>query len=238
MAQIESIAKHFDEEQADKRESLAFYTIKRLDFKETGEEWIQKGSTYEFVQVLAAALVPVLIGIIGAFEDPVVRGYTIRVNLCIQGLAIFLSLCGTIAHSIEVVYHHRAKGQRLRECADQMEALFQRYYSHSDEFQSKEDKEAAEHNRIMSSPMTIPDLSHIPDGILEAYLRERTAAKKEPAETQAPNIAVGADKTKQLYIDGFADFCEQSNQLLKEARAAKIVGEAELQALSSTGQAV
>ena len=46
------------------------------------------------------------------------------------------------------------------------------------------------------------------------------------------------ESRQHIYIDGFADFCEQSNQLLKEARAAKIVGEAELQALSSTGQAV
>jgi hypothetical protein len=76
------------------------------------------GTLFYAIQIVCAAVVPVLIGIVGSFESA-------TLDLFIRLSAILLSIVGTLCSSIESVYYFRQRGQARPGYADQMNGLFQ-----------------------------------------------------------------------------------------------------------------
>jgi len=69
------------------------------------------GDVCFFLQTLASAFVPLLIGMVGQFKSD-------GVNTVIQGIAIAFSVVGTIAKALEDAYHFRALGLKIRDYTD------------------------------------------------------------------------------------------------------------------------
>ena len=95
------------------RDTLAF-TIRQ--FKRYGNEgnvWHRRGNFLFAVQMVAAAVVPVLIGLLGSFDSDFV-------DLAIRLIAITLSVTGTFCNVVESVYQFRERGQRRKTFADRV----------------------------------------------------------------------------------------------------------------------
>eukprot|EP00966_Prymnesium_polylepis_P013226 305257-Prymnesium_polylepis.1 len=93
------------------RDTLAF-TIRQ--FKRYGNEgnvWHRRGNFLFAVQMVAAAVVPVLIGLLGSFDSDFL-------DLVIRLIAILLSVTGTFCNVVESVYQFRERGQRRKTFAD------------------------------------------------------------------------------------------------------------------------
>ena len=85
--------------------------------------------------MVAAALVPVLIGVMGSFESH-------KVDFWLRLISIALSIAGTISASIEDVYQWRLRGHTRHALASEMQCLFQDFSALAgDEFQSLQTNE-------------------------------------------------------------------------------------------------
>ena len=83
---------------------MVSYALRRADeFATTAREWSALGNRLYTAQIVAAASVPVLIGLLGSFEA--------GANLFLRILAIFLSIVGSLCSAVEAVYQFRARGQ-------------------------------------------------------------------------------------------------------------------------------
>ena len=103
------------------RDACAYCINKANDFKEEGYRWRSRGDIVYCLQVIASALVPVLIGVLGSFGEGADQLFRI--------LAIILSITGTICNAIDEVYKYRERGGTRAEYADQMSTLFQEFAS-------------------------------------------------------------------------------------------------------------
>jgi hypothetical protein len=206
-----------DLEENDKQ-TVAYALVKADTFRKEGMRWKRKGDNLYTVQVLGAALVPVLIGLIGSFDNH-------WADIFLRVAAIMLSIAGTICKAIEDVYHYRQRGQIRIQYSDKMKDLYHYFLSLSGRYF---DPAFAERNeRALKTPneylINIPDLSMIPINILKEYMKmlelEEGSHRQRNAQAEAqipiPNTHRGAN---------FRKFCVQFNLLQKACRNAAFVG--------------
>jgi len=97
------------------------YTILKIDeMTDRGESYASYGQVIFFVQAVTAALVPVLIGIMGSMGSEKLDDY-------LRLITIILSILGTIAKAVQEVFAFRARGQLITEACSGLGDLFHRY---------------------------------------------------------------------------------------------------------------
>ena len=97
------------------------YTMLKIDeLTDQGESFASQGQCVFFVQAVTAALVPVLIGVLGSFNSK-------KTDDFIRLIAIALSILGTIAKAVQEVYVFRARGEMITTRCSGLNDLFHRY---------------------------------------------------------------------------------------------------------------
>ena len=86
------------------RDMVSFALRKADEFAGSAREWQTLGNRLYTAQIVSAASVPVLIGLMGSFDDP-------STDLFLRIVAIFLSIAGSLCAAVESVYMFRARGQ-------------------------------------------------------------------------------------------------------------------------------
>ena len=112
-----------------KRDSMSYTVNKFSDLAQEGYMWKRYGDLLYTLQILSSSLVPVLIGIIGTFENS-------TVDIIIRIITIILSIMGTMSIAIENVYNFRQRGQTKIHYADKMNSLFQTYDANCGKFKN------------------------------------------------------------------------------------------------------
>ena len=100
-------------------DEVAYTVIKIDETRAKGDSYAALGQTVFFMQAVTAALVPVLIGIMGSFSE--------SVDNILRIVSITLSIIGTIAKALQEVYVFRPRGQAISERCSAMNDLFHRY---------------------------------------------------------------------------------------------------------------
>ena len=105
---------------ASERDVLSLSVRKMNDLGEWAEAYRKRGSRLFATQVLCAAAVPVLIGLLGSFDDP-------GTELAVRLLAIVLSITGTATKAMEDAYDWRGQAAIRRRCLTRMRLLFDNF---------------------------------------------------------------------------------------------------------------
>lgn len=192
-------------------DTLAF-TIRQ--FKRYGIEgsvWHRRGNLLFAVQMVCAAVVPVLIGLLGSFDS-------LHVDLAIRLVAIMLSIMGTFCNVLESAYQFRERGQRRKTFANRMSANFENFVSLSaPPFNTYALPDASDQTTSSDWPqvVTIPDLSTVPLPLLQTYINHRQERKVWLTEQScAPASHTG---------ENFRQYCHAFNQLQEECRKSSFV---------------
>ena len=161
------------------RENVAYALGKAMLFNEQGKEWKTWGDHLYTAQVVASALVPVLVGILSTFKDDVT--FTV-----LQITAIVFSVVGTVCKAIEDVYNFRQRGQIRIQYSHNMNGLFNEFNALSGPvFDPEYVVPGCEDAKLTT---TIPDLTPIPLPVLKAHiveLEKRAGQKRDEAKTHS-----------------------------------------------------
>ena len=175
------------------------------ELKHEGRRWKLKGDRLHAVQIVSAALVPVLIGVLGSFENA-------SIDLVIRIVAICLSIVGTISKAIEDVYNLRQRGQTRVAYGDKMFVAFDEYASLCGKDYDPD---------WCKATVKIPDLRGVPLNLLKVHIAAlETEAAEESAQLVKPHAHSAAFRRYMAMISG----------LSAEARAAAFLGHRQTEA--------
>ena len=105
-------------------DEVAYTVIKIEEQNELGHRYQDQGQCVFFIQAVTAALVPVLIGIMGSIGE---GDNAKTADDILRYVSIFLSILGTIAKAFQEVFVFRQRGQMISEACSDMNDLFHRY---------------------------------------------------------------------------------------------------------------
>jgi hypothetical protein len=105
---------------ASERDVLSLSVRKMNDLGEWAEAYRRRGARLFATQVLCAAAVPVLIGMLGSFNDP-------NTEFAVRVIAIVLSITGTTTKALEDAYDWRGQAAIRRRCLTRMRLLFDNF---------------------------------------------------------------------------------------------------------------
>jgi len=184
-------------------DEVAYTAYKLFSVEDEGKKFSTYGRYLYFIQVVAAALVPVLIGILGSFNFEGSESFDTVVRI----IAIVLSIGGTVAKATEDVYDFQRRGQATETNFSEMAELFHQFIALSGpKFDPTYKADDA------SKDLVIPDLRSIPLHILDA---EVAAIRKEAKEKENDSNDIVNRHTPlvPVYINAF-------NTYMKEIRLA------------------
>ena len=167
------------------RDCTAYCIQKTYELKREGREWKLYGDRLYASKVVAAALVPVLIGVLGSFDSNWLDAF-------VRFAAIVLSITGTIAVAIEDVYQFRLRGMTRLHIAHEMQCLFQEFTSLCGRF---------EH---MHTPHTGAPCQHFLDEYND-LLREARRSTYVGQQAHAVRSGAETDKAGAGSAPGFSD---------------------------------
>ena len=189
---------------------MSYAVNKELKVATIGKHWAKIGNRHHVIQVVTGALVPVLIGISGSFENA-------QVDLVIRIVAIALSILGTICHAVESVYNYRERGQARKGFSDRMNGLFNSYCNLTGPLFDPKYRAPKDSGNIV-----IPNLSEVPLPLLEAHVAGLRAAADRLAEQ--PDQLHGYAHVEHSG-KSFRKFCAEFNRLQEGCREAAFLGQ-------------
>jgi len=185
---------------------MVSYALREADkFAASARAWQLRGNRLYTGQIIAAAMVPVLIALIGNFGSD---GADQLLQIC----AIGLSICGTLCGAVESVYAFRARGQVRYNHAERMHNLFNSYATLSGALFDPNCADPAD----SSTEVFIPDISAIPRAMLRAHLLH---LDELDARQEGQAIARAGRHSGQ----NFKVFCAAFNRLQDQCRQAAYV---------------
>lgn len=187
---------------------MVSYALREADkFAASARAWQLRGNRLYTGQILAAAMVPVLIALIGNFGSGGGGG-----DQLLQICAIGLSIGGTLCGAVESVYSFRARGQVRYNLAERMHNLFNSYATLSGTLFDPNCADPAD----SSTEVFIPDISAIPRAMLRAHLLH---LDELDARQEGQAIARAGRHSGQ----NFKVFCAAFNRLQDQCRQAAYV---------------
>jgi hypothetical protein len=187
----------------EERAFVSYAVNKEEKVRRMGKHWAIIGNRHHVAQVVCGALVPVLIGISGSFEN-------VQVDVIVRIVAIVFSIFGTVCHAVESVYNYRERGQTRKGYSDRMNGLFNSYCNLTGPIFDLTYRHPGDSGNIV-----IPNLSEVPLPILEAHVAGlKAAAVNETPAT--PRVHAG---------ENFRKFCDEFNRLQEGCREAAFLGQ-------------
>jgi len=186
--------------------------------------WKLYGDRLYAIQIVAATLVPVLIGVLGSFNDR-------HSDFVIRLIAICLSILGTISKAIEDVYNLRQRGQIRVGYGDSIFVAYDEFVGlcgklYDPDFKP-ENQDGGGQGAAYDNAIVIPDLSGVPVEILERQLElmKSATASAGPTVTFGDTATVEGGKRIDPHGLSYKRFMAKCQILSGQARAAAFVGQ-------------